>query len=78
MDPFPPPLLQVFSTEELIGVQPGHIVKCCQTFSQVSRKKKKMTELKLTGKCILFVFQTQLMERQLSRSKIHLVTSKIL
>jgi hypothetical protein len=37
MDPFPPPLIQVFSTEEMIGVATGHVVKCCQTFSQVWR-----------------------------------------
>ena len=36
MDPFPPPFVQTFSTEELIGVSPGHYVKGCQTFSQVS------------------------------------------
>ena len=38
MDQFPPPNVLVFSTEELIGLSPEHIVKCCQSFTQVSKQ----------------------------------------
>ena len=34
-DPFPPPNILVYSTEEIIGLSPEHIVKCCQSFTQV-------------------------------------------
>ena len=35
MDQFPPPNILVYSTEEIIGLSPEHIVKCCQSFTQV-------------------------------------------
>ena len=35
MDQFPPPNILVYSTEELIGLSPEHVVKCCQSFTQV-------------------------------------------
>ena len=38
LDPFPPPMVQVFSTEEMMGVATGHVVRRCQTFSQASFK----------------------------------------
>ena len=39
MDQFPPASIQVYSIEEPVGIAPGHIVNCCQTFSQVSTIK---------------------------------------
>ena len=36
MDQFPPPNILVYSTEELIGLSPEHVVKCCQSFTQVA------------------------------------------
>ena len=36
MDQFPPPNILVYSTEEIIGLSPEHIVKCCQSFTQVT------------------------------------------
>ena len=39
MDQFPPPNILVYSTEEIIGLSPEHIVKCCQSFTQVKRYK---------------------------------------
>ena len=35
MDQFPPPNILVYSTEEIIGLSPEHVVKCCQSFTQV-------------------------------------------
>lgn len=35
LDPFPPPLVQVFATEDVIGINNPLAVKCSQTFSQV-------------------------------------------
>ena len=37
MEYYPPPWIQVMSTEEIVGLSPGHIVRCCQTFSQVQK-----------------------------------------
>ena len=36
MDQFPPPNIRVYSTEEIIGLSPEHVVKCCQSFTQVT------------------------------------------
>ena len=36
MDQFPPPNILVYSTEEIIGLSPEHVVKCCQSFTQVT------------------------------------------
>jgi len=39
MDQFPPSSVQVYSTEDPVGIASGHVVNCCQTFSQVWRGK---------------------------------------
>ena len=39
MEYYPPPWIQVMSTEEIVGISPGHIVKCCQTFTQVKPRQ---------------------------------------
>jgi len=44
MEVYPPPWIQVMSTEEIVGISPGHIVKCCQTFSQVGGWKGTFTQ----------------------------------
>ena len=43
LDQFPPPNILVYSTEEIIGLSPEHIVKCCQSFTQVEPKQKSST-----------------------------------
>ncbi|TRY73731.1 hypothetical protein TCAL_02531 [Tigriopus californicus] len=40
MDPYPPPYVQVFSTEELVGISKGLYVETCQTFSQASKREQ--------------------------------------
>ena len=47
MDQFPPPNILVYSTEEIIGLSPEHVVKCCQSFTQVTSD--------LILKCIRFL-----------------------
>ena len=44
MDQFPPSSVQVYSTEDPVGIASGHVVNCCQTFSQV-RKPNQITKL---------------------------------
>jgi len=51
LDRFPPPGIQVFSTEELIGISKGHIVKSNQLFSQIWRGKIQPTTKDLTKIC---------------------------
>merc|ERR1712117_297584 len=51
LDPFPPPMVQVFSTEEMMGVATGHVVRRCQTFSQVWRGRIHPSSRDLTFAC---------------------------
>ena len=51
LDRFPPPGIQVFSTEELIGISKGHIVKSNQLFTQIWRGKIQPTTKDLTKIC---------------------------
>ena len=51
LDRFPPPGIQVFSTEEMIGIAKGHIVKSNQFFSQVWRGKIQPTTKDLNKIC---------------------------
>ena len=50
LDPFPPPMVQVFSTEEMMGVATGHVVRRCQTFSQASFKISQLARPHSTAK----------------------------
>ncbi len=51
MDKFPPPGIQVFSTEDLVGIAQGHIVKHVQMFSQIWRGRLHPTSKDLTKIC---------------------------
>lgn len=51
MDQFPPSSIQVYSTEDLIGLAPQHIVNCCQTFSQIWRGRIQPTSRDLSKAC---------------------------
>ncbi|XP_040568632.1 C2 domain-containing protein 5 isoform X2 [Lepeophtheirus salmonis] len=39
LDPLPPKDFYIYSTEEPVGIPPGHIITSCQTFTQVWRGK---------------------------------------
>ncbi|XP_059080559.1 C2 domain-containing protein 5-like isoform X2 [Tigriopus californicus] len=51
MDPYPPPYVQVFSTEELVGISKGLYVETCQTFSQVWRGRIHPSSRDLSSAC---------------------------
>ena len=51
LDRFPPPGVQVFSTEELVGISLGHFVHCSQMFTQVWRGRIQPTTKDLTRIC---------------------------
>eukprot|EP00095_Tigriopus_kingsejongensis_P005187 maker-scaffold321_size207582-snap-gene-1.29 protein:Tk05187 transcript:maker-scaffold321_size207582-snap-gene-1.29-mRNA-1 annotation:"c2 domain-containing protein 5 isoform x2" len=51
MDPYPPPFVQVFSTEELVGIPKGLFVEGSQTFSQVWRGRIHPSSRDLSSAC---------------------------
>ncbi len=51
LDRFPPPGVQVFSTEELVGISSGHFVRTSQMFTQVWRGRVQPTTKDLTRIC---------------------------
>ena len=51
LDRFPPPGVQVFSTEELVGISSGHFVRTSQMFTQVWRGRVQPTTKDLTRTC---------------------------
>lgn len=65
LDPFPPPMVQIFSTEEMIGVATGHVVRRCQTFSQVWRGRIHPSSRDLTFACQRLLASTYFKLRRL-------------